>query len=663
MFNFPDNKKLTQDDLIKGSITQKTLSRIVIASSILVVSATFVGYQQMFSLLRDQRLEQLSSSVTTRVEREQEVFQLAADNHQILKQQIIEQIEDLATDNLEEEFNSLFVRFPDGVVRNRPENFDGERQAGVHIDPSLSITPELQGRVLMLQRLIESYGRAWHNRFQSTFVMTPDNIIIVYWPEFPTWSQETSATLNMPDQEEYEVATPANNPERTTVCTSPYLEEVSEIWLVSCSTPVEINDQPIATVAHDIRLNSLIERTIDDHIEGGYNLIFNREGKLIAHPNLMEKISESTVAYSIAESEDPHLRHIFELVTNAPSEEGIIDNKLNGEYLAVQSIPTPNWYFVTVLPKNTLREKVLGIAVFNAIFALIFLGCLSVALGFIIRSQIATPLKELIRATRQISAGDYSVLIQNDRQDEIGILAKAFNLMADEISQRNQALESALLKQQQLLKKVTETLENQETSVQQVTTSMDELSASSRSSADQASEAAKGAHRVLSLIEGQDNLVESYNHFSLQENVKRLTTEIGDLNQQVNKIGIISAVVSDLANQTNMLALNAAVEAVRSGVNGAGFNVIAEEIRRLSDQSQSSAAAINHLVEKIQSAMSSTVQVTSDSQDALQTVVSAVNHIVVNSEQISLNTHQQSVAIEQILATMKHLKGMGKEGD
>lgn len=84
------------------------------------------------------------------------------------------------------------------------------------------------------------------------------------------------------------------------------------------------------------------------------------------------------------------------------------------------------------------------------------------------------------------------------------------------------------------------------------------------------------------------------------------------LSEQANQIGSISQFVSDLANQTNMLALNSAVEAVRAGENGKGFSVVANEIRRLADQSQRSAEKIYVLVSEIQSAINSTVMVTEE---------------------------------------------------
>ena len=104
-----------------------------------------------------------------------------------------------------------------------------------------------------------------------------------------------------------------------------------------------------------------------------------------------------------------------------------------------------------------------------------------------------------------------------------------------------------------------------------------------------------------------------------------------------------------------MLALNAAVEAVRAGEHGKGFGVVASEIRKLADQSKKSAQRINALVQDIHRATNSTVKVTEEGRNIVESVVAAVNNIATNSQQISLNAKQQAIAIQQVVAAMNDL--------
>jgi methyl-accepting chemotaxis protein len=215
------------------------------------------------------------------------------------------------------------------------------------------------------------------------------------------------------------------------------------------------------------------------------------------------------------------------------------------------------------------------------------------------------------------------------------------------------------------------TSSQQAASVSETSTTMDELGASSRQSAEQAEAAAAGAQQALVLAEGGTQAVERSleGMTELRERVDAIADQILRLSEQTSQIGGISGLVSDLANQTNMLALNAAVEAVRAGDHGRGFAVVSGEIRKLADQSKKSAEKINALVADIQTAINSTVMVTDEgtkkveegvkiaeeTADAFEGVASAINNVVLNSQQISLNVKQQAVAIQQVVSAMNSL--------
>ncbi|MEG4572821.1 methyl-accepting chemotaxis protein [Microcoleus sp. N3A4] len=211
----------------------------------------------------------------------------------------------------------------------------------------------------------------------------------------------------------------------------------------------------------------------------------------------------------------------------------------------------------------------------------------------------------------------------------------------------------------------------QAASVNQTTTTMDQLGASSRATSQQIETAASQAMQALTLAGAGTKAVEQTLEAmaTLKTKVQDMQGQIMQLSEQTDRIGNISTVVSDLANQTNMLALNAAVEAVRAGEHGKGFGVVASEIRKLADRSKKSASQINLLVADIQQAINLTVMVTdegtktveagvniaSETAAAFAGVANAINNVVLSSQQISLNAKQQAIAIEQVVEVMNSL--------
>ena len=220
-------------------------------------------------------------------------------------------------------------------------------------------------------------------------------------------------------------------------------------------------------------------------------------------------------------------------------------------------------------------------------------------------------------------------------------------------------------------------INQQAASVNETTTTMDELEASSRHAAGQATAAVDAAKQAfIASEEGAKAVGESLEGMVvLEEKVDAIAEKIVDLSIQAGKIGDVSQLVIDFANQTNMLALNSSVEAVRAGEHGKGFAFVANEIRKLADQSQQSADKINDLVSNIQKSINETVMVTEEGTKTVKTGVQiaqrteatfseiqeSVNQVVMNNQQVSLNLKQQVDAIQQVVDAMEVINKGAKE--
>lgn len=204
-----------------------------------------------------------------------------------------------------------------------------------------------------------------------------------------------------------------------------------------------------------------------------------------------------------------------------------------------------------------------------------------------------------------------------------------------------------------------------------VATTMSELKASSVASSQQAESVALGARKVLSLSEdGKGAIQETLAGMNdLQEGVNSITRAIAQLQQQISEIDNYQNIVSEMFAQTSMLALNASVEAVRAGEKGQGFAVVANEIRKLADQTKDSTTKINDLIDKIQAALKTTVYASNSGVETLQTelaiaekmsktfasVSEAIDQVTGSIQEISLNSKQQAVAVEQVVEEISFL--------
>jgi len=303
----------------------------------------------------------------------------------------------------------------------------------------------------------------------------------------------------------------------------------------------------------------------------------------------------------------------------------IVPNPDQPDYLTV----------ITQAPKRVIFSSVNSLKLVSALIILVSLATV-LPIGIVRARQLTNLIKELISGISASSQQNFSALEEQER-----------------------------------------IASQQAASVNETTTTMDELEASFRQSAEQAKAAAAAARQALELTETGTKAVEENlgGMFTLEKKVGTIADQMLHLSEQANQIGSISQLVSDLANQTNMLALNSAVEAVRAGEHGKGFSVVANEIRRLADQSQRSAEKISKLVSEIQSSINSTVMVTEEGTKTVATgvqiaqkteqvfagVEEAVNKVVLNNQQISLNLKQQLDGIQQVVHAMDVINKGAKE--
>jgi CHASE3 domain sensor protein len=215
------------------------------------------------------------------------------------------------------------------------------------------------------------------------------------------------------------------------------------------------------------------------------------------------------------------------------------------------------------------------------------------------------------------------------------------------------------------------------TATNEIATTITELSASSRQSSEQAANTAAAAEKSsAATVQGGETTRQTVAAMEkLKDSIATMADQILHLGEQTEQIGSIATLVKDLAAQINMLALNAAVEAARAGEHGKGFAVVASEVRKLADQSKTSAETATALVADIQKATNSSIMMTEESShtvaevmqlaqkvaELFSTLSSMANTVNENSQQVMLNAQQQSAAFGQVVEATNSIAAGARE--
>ena len=296
---------------------------------------------------------------------------------------------------------------------------------------------------------------------------------------------------------------------------------------------------------------------------------------------------------------------------------------------------------------------------------------------FMIRS-IMKPIKGLKEHAITISKGDLTQTIKIKSNDEIGQLGQAFNEMMESLRNLVNKVNINATQVAASAQELTAGAEQTTDATEQVSYAIQEVASSSEKQTGGVEETAKAldeiAHGVTLITDSSIKVSDLSRHTmnqaeiggkvvsnvvnqmkSISESVTESNIMIESLNERSKEVSTILNVITAIAEQTNLLSLNAAIEAARAGEHGRGFSIVAEEVRKLAEQSQRSAKEIDAIVQRIQMETENAVQKMAEVNEDVHTGVQISNEAIEKFQQILKGTTEIVPQMEEVSATTEQI--------
>jgi methyl-accepting chemotaxis protein len=368
--------------------------------------------------------------------------------------------------------------------------------------------------------------------------------------------------------------------------------------------------ESLTNLRKNVQLQTFVENTIVP--EDGFVVVLDSLGNVIAHTD------KSYIGKN----------HLQESYYDKIKSNELVYEYYDGSPYYLYSKDVKDKKITVFVPPDRIHNDLFNIILIVG-GGLILMSALIIVLSiFISNRTIIKPVVNMQNAVKELSTGNLTLQIDIDSNDEIGDLSRGIN---DLVSRFSSVISSVIM------------------SVMSFVNATKEIASGNQDLSQRTSEEASSLEETASAIDEISTTISdtAVNAKSAKELTEKVQQTMNDLEDSSTKMQDIINVIEDIAFRTNLLALNASIEAARAGDSGKGFEVVAIEVKELSQQSSGQAKEI--------------AQIVGDSIDKIRQNAELVENIVQVVTKISNASLEQNDQIKQINNAIEQLNNVTQQ--